>query len=237
MSAGELGELSTERPNPRTADLDELDTAAVVARIFEEDLAVQPACAAVADTVARVADTAADALRHGGRLVYVGAGSSGRLAVLDAAELPPTFGTEPDRVVAVIAGGDEALRSAREGAEDRGDDARARLAELEIGAGDVVCGVSASGRTPFTLAALREARDRGSATAAIVCNPVGPDFPADVVIQLRTGPEVLAGSTRMKAGTPRRSSSSAPPPMTLATAGDGRRMEALPTTLMMNTPA
>jgi N-acetylmuramic acid 6-phosphate etherase len=143
----------------------------------------------------------ASALGAGGRLLYAGAGTSGRLGVLDAAECPPTFGVSPARVLGVIAGGRRALWRAVEGAEDRGPDARRALARLRVGPRDVVCGICASGVTPFALAALREARRRGARTIAVTCAPsLALRELADVLVAPRPGPEVLAGSTRMKAG-------------------------------------
>jgi N-acetylmuramic acid 6-phosphate etherase len=146
-------------------------------------------------------DSVATALGAGGRLVYAGAGTSGRLGVLDAAECPPTFGVSPAQVVGVIAGGRRALWRAVEGAEDRAADARRALDRLRIGPRDVVCGICASGVTPFALAALREARRRGARTIAVTCAPSATlEALADIVVAPRPGPEVLTGSTRMKAG-------------------------------------
>jgi N-acetylmuramic acid 6-phosphate etherase len=143
----------------------------------------------------------ADALRAGGRLVYAGAGTSGRLGVLDAAECPPTFGVPPGRVVGVVAGGRRALWQAVEGAEDRPGDATRALSRLRVGPADVVCAICASGVTPFALAALRAARRRGARTIAVTCAPPSRlRALADVVVAPRVGPEVIAGSTRMKAG-------------------------------------
>jgi N-acetylmuramic acid 6-phosphate etherase len=143
----------------------------------------------------------AEALRSGGRLVYVGAGTSGRLGVLDAAECPPTFGIDPRRVVGLVAGGQRALARAVEGAEDRVRPAAQSLRQLRVGPSDVVCAICASGVTPFTLGALRTARRRGARTVLVTCAPrPGLGRLADVVIAPRVGPEVLAGSTRMKAG-------------------------------------
>lgn len=193
--------LSTESVNPRTRDLDALTTADVVARIFAEDAAVQRACAAVASTVARVADGVAAAIRGGGRCVYVGAGTSGRLAMLDAVEWPPTFGTKPSLAVVLLAGGRDAMFAAQEGAEDDADRGALEVRDAEVSPRDFVLGVTASGATAYVLGALREARRRGAPTGAIVCNAPPADFPADHVIHLDTGPEVLAGSTRMKAGS------------------------------------
>lgn len=199
--AEDLAALTTEAANPRSAELDRLDAAALVRLVFEEDRAVQQACERAAPQVARLVDLATRALRSGGRVVYAGAGTSGRLAVLDAVELGPTFGAAPETFPVLLAGGPDAIWAAREGAEDAPDDGARDLAALDAGPRDLVVGVTASGRTPYTLGVLDEARRRGAATGAIVCNTVAETFPADVVVQLETGPEVLAGSTRMKAGT------------------------------------
>lgn len=199
--SGPWDRLVTESPNPRTADLDLLPTDALVRRVFEEDAAVPRACAAAADAVARVADEVAAALRRGGRYVAAGAGTSGRLAALDAAEWPPTFGTDPGAALVLLAGGRDAMFAAQEGAEDDADAGALAVRAHDVGPRDFVLGVSASGRTPYVLGALREARARGAPTGAVVCNAPGADFPADHVVHLDTGPEVLAGSTRMKAGS------------------------------------
>jgi N-acetylmuramic acid 6-phosphate etherase len=193
--------LATESANPRTADLDVLATPDLVARIFAEDAAVQRACAAAAPAVARVADAVAAAIRGGGRCVYAGAGTSGRLATLDAVEWPPTFGTDPSLTVVLLAGGRDAMFAAQEGAEDDAEAGAAAVRGANVSARDFLLGVTASGTTSYVLGALREARRRGAATGAVVCNAPPADFPADHVIHLDTGPEVLAGSTRMKAGS------------------------------------
>jgi N-acetylmuramic acid 6-phosphate etherase len=172
-----------------------------VTTITAEDRRAAAGVAAVRRPLARAVVLVADALRAGGRLVYAGAGTSGRLGVLDAAECPPTFGVERGRVVGVIAGGRRALWRAVEGAEDRPGDAGRALARLRVGPADVVCAICASGVTPFALAALRVARRRGARTVAVTCAPSSRlRALADVVVAPRVGPEVIAGSTRMKAG-------------------------------------
>jgi N-acetylmuramic acid 6-phosphate etherase len=193
--------LATESVNPRTTDLDALATPDLVALIFAEDVAVQRACAAVADVVARVADAVAAAIRAGGRVVYVGAGTSGRLAMLDAVEWGPTFSTDPSTTVVLLAGGREAMFAAQEGAEDDADAGARGVRDADVSSRDFVLGVTASGRTPYVLGALAEARRRGAASGAIVCNAPPAELVADHVVHLDTGPEVLAGSTRMKAGS------------------------------------
>ena len=193
---------STERPHPRSGDLDALSARELLRRLHSEDLQAVRAVGKVLDVVARAAELAAEALGRGGRLIWVGAGTSGRLGALDAAECPPTFGTRPSQVVAVVAGGARALRSAVEGAEDDPRDGAARIRRLRVGRRDLVCGITASARTPFVLGALLEARRRGARTALLCCadRPPRPP-PADLVIAVPTGPELIAGSTRLKAGT------------------------------------
>ena len=194
--------VATERRNPRTADIDELPTLEVVARISAEDQLVAQAVRERLPEIAALVDAVAAALRAGGRLVYAGAGTSGRLGVLDAAECPPTFSTDPSQVVALIAGGERALRSAVEGAEDDGalgaEDAR----DAGVSARDVLVGIAASGRTPYTIGAMLYARDAGAAVGCIVNTP-GSEMErlAHHPIVVPVGPEVIAGSTRMKSGT------------------------------------
>ena len=196
--------LLTESVNPRTADIDTLEPRAILDRIHAEDLQAVTAVGEVLDQVAAAVERVVRAFREGGRLIYVGAGTSGRLGVLDAAECPPTFGTEPSLVQGVLAGGPEAMWRAREGAEDSSDDGGAAIAEREVGPRDVVMGIAAGSTTPFVLGALREAIRRGSGTVFLTCVPPA-DAPiareVDVVIAPLTGPEVIAGSTRLKAGT------------------------------------
>ena len=196
--------LLTEKANPRTADIDTLDARAIVARIHAEDRRAFEAVGEVLEPVAEAVERVVAAFRRGGRLVYVGAGTSGRLGVLDAAECPPTFGTDPDMVQGILAGGPEALVRAREGVEDVAEDGAAAVAERDVGDRDVVVGIAAGSTTPFVIGALREARRRGAATVFLTCVPPA-DTPiageVDVVIAPLTGPEVVTGSTRMKAGT------------------------------------
>jgi N-acetylmuramic acid 6-phosphate etherase len=193
--------LSTERPNPRLRALDRLPADRLVATIVREDRRAAASVAKVRRPLTRAVELVASALGSGGRLVYAGAGTSGRLGVLDAAECPPTFGVSFGQVVGVIAGGRRALWRAVEGAEDRGADARRALGRLRVGPRDVVCGICASGVTPFALAAHREARRRGARTIVVTCAPSAAlRGLADVLVAPRPGPEVLAGSTRMKAG-------------------------------------
>jgi N-acetylmuramic acid 6-phosphate etherase len=190
----------TEAVHPAGAALERLPTSRLLRRLHDGDREAVAAVGGALPALAALADAAADALARGGRLVYVGAGTSGRLGALDAAECPPTFGVAPSRVLALVAGGPRALRRAVEGAEDdRGAGARA-VAAIRAGRRDLLVGISASGTTPFVLAALAAARRRGAATALVTSNPAARP-PVDHRIVLATGPERIAGSTRMKAGT------------------------------------
>lgn len=196
------GATLTEQPNPRTADLDQLSTLEMLRRINAEDQLVPRAVAWALPQVAEAVDRAAENMQRGGRLIYVGAGTSGRLGVLDASEIPPTYGMEADRVVALIAGGEKAIRSAAEGAEDDPQAGARALADLGVGENDSVVGIAASGRTPYVLGALKEAKRRGALTISMACNsPALVEVDADIRIALLTGPEAITGSTRMKAGT------------------------------------
>ncbi|SFN85141.1 N-acetylmuramic acid 6-phosphate etherase [Actinomadura madurae] len=192
-------ELPTEGRNPRTLDVDTLPTMEVLRLINTEDATVPMVVAAVLPEVARLVDLAVDSLRAGGRVHYFGAGTSGRLAVLDAAELPPTFGIW-GRVVAHHAGGPGALSQAISDVED--DVELGRRDARDVQPGDVAIGIAASGRTPYVVGALRAATAVGARTALISCNPHTPyGDEVEVHIGLATGPEVISGSTRMKAGT------------------------------------
>jgi len=190
----------TEQTNPASADIDALDTTAILRAIQQQDAAVPAAVRAEIPNIALAVEAIVKALRQGGRLFYVGAGTSGRLGVLDAAECPPTFGVSRDTVQAVLAGGTRALTRAAEAAEDDASQGRRDLARRRIGPRDVVVGLTASGRTPYTLGALRYARTRRAATVAVTANPGSPvTRAARIAIVPKSGPEVLAGSTRMKA--------------------------------------
>ncbi|ANY09167.1 N-acetylmuramic acid 6-phosphate etherase [Pseudonocardia sp. HH130630-07] len=202
MSREDIGALGTERVRPELADLDQWSTRALVDLVTAEDAGVVAAVRAEAGRIAAVADLAVERLERGGRMIYGGAGTAGRLAVLDATELAPTYGVGPDQVVALLAGGRAAMTAAVEGAEDDTEAAVADLAALGPGPGDLVVAVTASGRTPYARALLVAARAAGAATAAVANNPDSPVAAlADVAITLDTGPEIVAGSTRMKAGT------------------------------------
>jgi N-acetylmuramic acid 6-phosphate etherase len=194
--------LTTEARNPASESIDRLDASGIVALMNAEDERAVAAVKAASVAIARTIDRAAEAFRSGGRLIYAGAGTSGRLGVLDAAECPPTFNSPPSMVVGLIAGGREALVRAIEGAEDRPDQGAADLAALDPGPRDLVVGIASSGRTPYVIGACDEARRRGATAVALVCNaPSVLDAHADWVIPLLVGPEVLSGSTRLKAGT------------------------------------
>ncbi len=197
-----LAQLATESVNPATTDIDQRSTLEIVQLINQEDARVAEAVRAELPQVARAVDLVAARLARGGRLIYVGAGTSGRLAAIDAAECVPTYSARPEQVTALLAGGEAAMLRASEGAEDDAERGGREIAALDVGADDVVAGVAASGRTPYVLGALAEARRRGAATVGIVNNPQTPIHDAvDVVIAPVTGPEVVTGSTRMKAGT------------------------------------
>jgi len=192
--------LPTEGRNPRSERLDRLSTRAVVALLLDEDRRAIAAAAEQQVAVGRAARATADCLARGGRVVFLGAGTSGRLGVLEAAECPPTFGIEPDRILAVMAGGDGAVFRAVEGAEDRGDEGRREGRRLRPR--DLLIGISASSVTPFVHGALAAARARGARTVLVTCAPgKGLRKVADVVVAIATGPEVLTGSTRLKAGS------------------------------------
>ncbi|HZL72961.1 MAG TPA: N-acetylmuramic acid 6-phosphate etherase [Planctomycetota bacterium] len=187
----------TERRNPGSRRLDRLSSREIVALMHREDARVPRAAAKVADATARAVDLIVSRLRRGGRLFLVGAGTSGRLAALEAAECPPTFGTPPSMVQAVIAGGERALTKSVEGAED--DPRAGRRSMSRVTARDAVIGISASGSAPFVVAALAGAHKKGAATILLSCTP--PHRIARVSVTPIVGPEVIAGSTRLKAGT------------------------------------
>ncbi|MBN2309725.1 MAG: N-acetylmuramic acid 6-phosphate etherase [Candidatus Hydrogenedentes bacterium] len=193
----------TERPDDAAVPLDRLDAPGIARRMNREDARVAEAVGAEIEHIARAMELAADAIASGGRLIYLGAGTSGRLGVLDASECPPTFGVDPAVVMGIIAGGERALRCSIEGAEDDAAQARADLAGQAPGLGenDVVVGITASGTTPYVLAGLRAAQEQGAACVLICCNPAQRAAAADVTIAVDTGAEVLTGSTRLKAGT------------------------------------
>ena len=193
----------TEQRNPRSSRIDQMATLAIVDLINAEDRLVAAAVGAQREAIARAIDLVVDGLRSGGRLIYVGAGTSGRLGVLDASEMPPTYRTEPDLVQGVIAGGYEALLRAQEGAEDHPEDGAQAMDDRNVGENDFVLGIAASGTTPYVHGALQRARERGARTGFLLCTPPSEQLlrEHDVVIAPLVGPEVITGSTRMKAGT------------------------------------
>lgn len=192
----------TEERNPATAEIDMLPTRDIVEAIAKEDARVAPAVAAVGDEIARLVDIVVERMSRDGRLIYIGAGTSGRLGVLDAAECPPTFSTTPEQVVARIAGGQSALTQALEAVEDDPMLGQRDIAALDVGPQDVVLGIAASGRTPYVLGAVAAARQRGAFVAGLACtHPSALADAVDLMIAPIVGPEVITGSTRMKAGT------------------------------------
>jgi len=201
-SPQERGHLLTEQANPHSQKLDQMSSLELVELFNREDAFAVAAVAAVKSHLAEAIDRTAKALRQGGRLFYIGAGTSGRLGVLDAAECPPTFCTPPELVQGIIAGGAAALVRSSEDLEDRAEDGDAAIAQRQITQLDIVVGITAGGTTPFVHGALTAARQRGATTIFIACVPASQvSTEADIDIRLLVGPEVLAGSTRLKAGT------------------------------------
>ena len=198
----DLAKLTTESRNPRTMNLDEMSPLQLVSVMNQEDLCVVSAVKAVLPQVATAVQWAKEALEVGGRLIYFGAGTSGRLGVLDAVECPPTFGVSSDVVVGLIAGGERAFVRAVEGAEDDPELCKKELLAINLKESDLAVGLAASGRTPYVIGGLRYAKEIGCRTVAIACNKdsaIGKE--ADLAIEPTPGPEVLTGSTRLKAGT------------------------------------
>jgi N-acetylmuramic acid 6-phosphate etherase len=193
----------TEQRNPLTGEIDRLTPLEIVQVINSEDQRVAPAVLEERHAIAEAIELAEAALRNGGRIIYVGAGTSGRLGVLDASEMPPTFGTDAEVVQGVIAGGVAALTKAQEGAEDRPEDGAAEMDRRKVGPTDFVLGIATSGTTPYVHGALRRAAECGARTGFLLCTYPAPDLfeKYDVVIAPLVGPEVVTGSTRMKAGT------------------------------------
>jgi N-acetylmuramic acid 6-phosphate etherase len=197
-----LARALTEQRNPRSENLENLSAQELVELFVEEETFVQDALRKEAGSLGRAIEMATKVLRNGGRLFYVGAGTSGRLGVLDASEIPPTFGASPELVQGIMAGGVSALHRSVEGAEDERGSGALAVDERGVTGTDVVCGISASGRTPFVLGALAEAKKRGAQTILLTCNPERTRAETfDLEIDLATGPELLTGSTRLKAGT------------------------------------
>lgn len=214
--SADRGHLPTEQTNAASRELDRLSTRAILETINDADDTVPAAVSRAIPALEQLVDAIVNSFTHNGRLFYLGAGTSGRLGVLDASECPPTFFTEPGQVIGLIAGGDTALRTPVEGAEDDPDGAIADLTRLNLGEQDVVIGIAAGGTTPYIWGALRFARSRGATTGAMICVPfdsiastIQKFKPADAIdrafpdhrIELLVGPEILTGSTRMKSGT------------------------------------
>lgn len=198
----EIKKLTTETRNPNTLTIDEASSAGILEMINREDQLVAERVHATIPEIAKAVDMTVERMRRGGRLIYIGAGTSGRLGILDAVECPPTFGVAPDRIMGILAGGPNAFTEAKEGVEDSEAAAREDLEAAQVTADDVVLAIAASGRTPYAIGALIKAKEIGAGTIAVTCNPDAPmNTMADVAIVPVLGPEVITGSTRMKAGT------------------------------------
>lgn len=202
MDINKLSKLVTEGRNPNTTDIDKVDTLGIITLINEEDKKVAFAVEKAKPEIARAVDAISQSLKSGGRLIYMGAGTSGRLGIVDASECPPTFGVEPEMVQGIIAGGYGAIFRSVEGAEDDGELGKKDLIEKKLAPPDIVCGIAASGRTPYVIGAMKYAKQTGCQVVCVTMNPESEmaklaDYPISVVV----GPEVIMGSTRMKAGT------------------------------------
>lgn len=198
----QLKNLDTEQRNPATMEIDLADAREIARLINEEDKSVAFQVEKKLDEIAEAIELVKEALEAGGRLIYAGAGTSGRLGVLDAAECPPTFGTDPEQVIGLIAGGREAMFVAQEGAEDYEENGEKAMHEAGVEPPDVVCGLAASGRTPYVHGAVKEARKRGCKTLFVTTVPSDQiEVDVDVLIDVPVGPEVIMGSTRMKSAT------------------------------------
>lgn len=199
---GMLVGLGTEQPNPRTAHIDEMGTLEALELINDLDHEIAPAVRRILPAVAQLVDAAYERMQRGGRLIYLGAGTSGRLGVLDASECPPTYGVSPDLVIGLIAGGYDALVRSQEGAEDSPEAGAADLDAVDVCERDTVIGLAASGRTPYVIGGLDRARERGALTGAVCCvRNARMSAHADIPIECAVGPEPIAGSTRMRSGT------------------------------------
>jgi N-acetylmuramic acid 6-phosphate etherase len=198
----QLSHLTTESRNPASENLDEMSATELVQLMNSEDAKISAAIATQTAPIAKAVEAIAERMKRGGRLIYIGAGTSGRMGVLDASECPPTFNSDPAQVVGLIAGGDTALRTAIEGAEDHPEYAEADLKEANLSEMDVLVGIAASGRTPYVVGGLRFAQSIGAVAVGFTCNEKNElrDV-SDILICPVVGPEVLSGSTRMKAGT------------------------------------
>lgn len=198
----EIKKLTTETRNPNTLTIDQESTVGMLKMINREDQLVAERVHATIPEIAKAVDMTVERMRRGGRLIYIGAGTSGRLGILDAVECPPTFGVEPDRIMGILAGGPNAFTEAKEGVEDSETAAWDDLEAVDLTADDVVLAIAASGRTPYAMGALQKAKEVGAGTIAVTCNPDAVmNMMADVAVVPVLGPEVITGSTRMKAGT------------------------------------
>ena len=198
----ELKKIATEQRNPNTMNIDTLSTLDMIKLINREDYKVAEAVSLVTDKIAEAVDLISDRLSKGGRLIYCGAGTSGRLGILDAVECPPTYSTEPELVQSLMAGGYPAIFKAVEGAEDSPELGAEDMKNISFNAGDVLVGIAASGRTPYVMGCMEYAKTLGAATIAVTCCPGSLlDTYADIGISPAPGPEVVTGSTRMKSGT------------------------------------
>jgi N-acetylmuramic acid 6-phosphate etherase len=202
ITTATLDALSTEQRNPASAAIDALSTMEMVSIMNDEDAKVAPAVATELPAIARAIDAVTERIQHGGRLIYIGAGTSGRLGVLDASECPPTFSTDPSLVGGLIAGGEHAWRHSIEAGGDRADEGASALKAIDLTASDAVVGIAASGRTPYVLGAMAYARETGAITIGL-SNSANSSLAAtvDIAITPLPGPEIITGSTRMKAGT------------------------------------
>ncbi len=197
-----ITKLNTEQRNPKTMEIDLMTTEEIITIINQEDTIVPNAIAREIPHIVKVVDEITDSFKKGGRLIYVGAGTSGRLGIIDASECPPTYGTDPELVVGIIAGGKEAMTEAVEGAEDDSEQGRKDVADIHLSNRDVLVGIAASGRTPYTIGALQYGNEVGAVTVAVACTKDSEmGRIAKYTIAPITGPEVVTGSTRMKAGT------------------------------------
>ncbi len=191
----------TETRNPRSMYIDRASTRDAIKLFIAEDQAVAKAVQACSEPIAQAVESAVLSFRQGGRLIYIGAGTSGRLGILDASECPPTFGVSPEMVMGLIAGGEKAVTEAVEGAEDSRDDGEKDLKKINFSKDDFLMGITASGTTPYVVGALEYAQKLGARTSLLTCNPYGELPPVDILINPVVGPEVITGSTRLKSGT------------------------------------
>lgn len=198
----QLNKLDTEQRNQNTVDIDLAEPLEIARKINEEDKKVAHFVEQRLEQIAEAIDMVSKKLQQGGRLIYAGAGTSGRLGVLDAVECPPTFGSDPDDIFGIIAGGKEAMFVAQEGAEDKEEYGEQAIKKIKVSENDVVCGIAASGRTPYVLGAVKQAKRNGAGTLFICTVPKNQlNVEADIIIDVPVGPEVIMGSTRMKSGT------------------------------------